>query len=228
MLHDQQYSLDLKFPISFREEDYIVTNSNYLAWKFIKKWPIWGSNNLSNIACIYGESSSGKSHLASIWQKFSIAQKISKQHLLENNFLRNANLIIDDIEKFIEYEQALFNLFNHMAETKNSLLITAKKSLSKLEVKLPDLHSRLSSVFSIEIARPDNKMIESIITKYFSDMQITLHTKVIKFLVNRINRSYAEISTILKKLDKISLSEKRKISIPFIKEVLSDVTKLGF
>jgi len=76
------------------------------------------------------------------------------------------------------------------------------------------------SVFTVELARPDDKMIEGIIIKYFSDAQIILNAAVIKFLVTRINRSYTEIFATLRALDKISLSEKRKISIPFVKEIL--------
>ena len=133
-----------------------------------------------------------------------------------------SNFIIDNIEQFFEYEQSLFNLFNHVLETKNFLLITARKPPSKLDIHLPDLRSRLASIFVVEIARPDDQMIKSIITKYFSDIQITLNASIINFLVTRINRSYADISAILKTLDKISLSEKRKISIPFIKEVLNN------
>jgi len=215
----QQYLLDLKTPISFREEDYLVTNSNYLAWKFIKKWPNWGSNRMSNIACVYGESGSGKSHLASIWKNISGAQIISKEILSVRNF-ENKNFVIDNIEAMLEEEEELFNLFNHVLETKKFLLITASKLSSKLNIKLPDLRSRLMSVFTVELARPDDKMIEGIIIKYFSDAQIILNAAVIKFLVTRINRSYTEIFATLRALDKISLSEKRKISIPFVKEIL--------
>ena len=227
MSNDQQYLLDLKFPISFREEDYIVTNSNYLAWKFIKKWSDWGTGHLSNIVCIYSETGAGKSHLASIWQKLSGAQKVSAEFLLTARDFENNNFIIDDIEQFFEYEQALFNLFNHILDTKNFLLITASKFPPRLNIKLPDLRSRIASVFAVELSRPDDRMIESIITKYFSDMQIALNAAVIKFLVARINRSYAEIFATLKALDKISLSEKRKISIPFIKKVLYGVKSSG-
>jgi len=222
MSDNQQYLLDLKFPISFREEDYIVTNSNYLAWRFVKKWPDWGTERLSNIACIYSETGAGKSHLVSIWQKLSGAQKVSVEFLSTVRNFENNNFIIDDIEQFFEYERELFNLFNHVLDTKSFLLITANRVPAKLNIKLPDLRSRIASVFAIELSRPDDRMIESIITKYFSDIQITLNPNVIKFLVTRINRSYAEISATLKALDKISLSEKRKISIPFIKEVLCE------
>jgi DnaA regulatory inactivator Hda len=218
MSNERQYLLNLKLPMSFQEEDYLVTNSNYLAWTFIKKWPDWGNERMSNIGCVYGESGAGKSHLSSIWQKISSAEFVSIE-LLSTGKFENKNFVIDNVEQLFDQEEALFNLFNHVLETKNFLLITARKAPSKLEIKLPDLRSRLAGIFAIKLAQPDDKMIEGIITKYFSDAQITLNAAVIKFLVMRINRSYSEISATLKELDKISLSEKRKISIPFIKEV---------
>jgi chromosomal replication initiation ATPase DnaA len=218
MSNDQQYLLNLALPISFQEEDYLVTNSNYLAWNFIKSWPNWGQERMSNIAYIYGETGAGKSHLASIWRGGSGAQLVSASLLSSGDF-KDENFLIDNLEALLGQERELFNLFNHVLETKHYLLITAGKAVAKLDVKLPDLLSRLAGIFSIELSRPDDKMIEGIITKYFSDAQITLNASIIKFLVTRIDRSYSEIFKTLKALDKISLSEKRKISIPFIKEV---------
>ena len=221
MSSKRQYLLNLKLPISFQEEDYLVTNSNYLAWTCIKKWPNWGNERMSNIWCIYGETGAGKSHLSSIWQRISKAQSLSKKILSAGKF-ENENFVIDDIEKLFDYERELFILFNHILETKKFLLITANKAPSKLEIKLPDLRSRLTSIFAVNLTQPDERMIEGIIIKYFSDAQIPLNATVIKFLVTRINRSYSEVSATLKALDKISLSEKRKISIPFIKDVLEN------
>lgn len=173
---------------------------------------------MSNIAYIYGETGAGKSHLASIWQGISGAQLVSASLLSSGDF-KDENFLIDNLEELLGQERQLFNLFNHVLETKRYLLITAGRAVAKLDIKLPDLLSRLSGIFSIELSRPDDKMIEGIITKYFSDAQITLNASIIKFLVTRIDRSYSEIFKTLKALDKISLSEKRKISIPFVKEV---------
>jgi len=222
MSRNQQYLLDLTFPVSFQEEDYIVTKSNHLAWKFIKKWPEWGQDRLSNVICIHGKKGAGKSHLASIWQKLSGAQKVSAELLSAGRF-ENENFVIDNIEQALGCEQGLFNLFNHVLETRKFLLITSTSSPSKLNIQLPDLRSRLVSIFTVGLSRPDDQLIEAIITKYFSDAQVTLNPVVIRFLVARIERSYFKIFKTLQMLDKVSLSEKRKISIPFIKGVLDTV-----
>lgn len=218
MSNDQQYLLNLALPISFQEEDYLVTNSNYLAWNFIKRWPNWGQERMSNIAYVYGETGAGKSHLASIWQGISGARLVSAELLSSGDF-KDEHFLVDNLEALLSQEHELFNLFNHVLETKKSLLITARQALSKLNIGLPDLRSRLASLVSIELSRPDDRMIEAIITKYFSDAQITLNAAVIKFLIVRMDRSYSEIFKTLKALDTISLSEKKKISIPFIKKL---------
>jgi chromosomal replication initiation ATPase DnaA len=220
MSKDAQYLLDLKLPISFQEEDYLVTNSNYLAWNFIKKWPDWGAERMSTIACIYGETGAGKSHLSSIWQKISGARLLGPAMLAEGDF-KDENYLIDNVEDLLPHEEALFNLFNHVLDSKSYLLITTSKAFQRLDIKLPDLYSRLASLVSMELARPDDKMIEAIIAKYFSDAQIPLNMAVIQFLVTRIDRSYSKIAATLKALDKISLAEKRRISIPFVKDVLN-------
>ena len=61
--------LTFKFPFTkkFYENDYIVSQNNFSAFKLIDNWPNWPGKWLN----IYGENGSGKTHLAKILEKKS-------------------------------------------------------------------------------------------------------------------------------------------------------------
>lgn len=218
-LKDFQCLLEAKPPSSFKEEDYIITQSNQSAWTLIKGWPNWGNSSLSNIIHIYGERSSGKSHLASIWKKKAGAHLAIKS-LLEDREFVDTNYILDGLENFLGSEQLVLHLFNHVLGLKKFMLITSQQPINQLGIKLPDLYSRLQGIVSVKIESPDDKMVEAMVAKYFSDSQILVSAQTIKYLVNRIDRSYAAMSDILSAIDRASLLKKSRISIALIKNIL--------
>ena len=43
---------------------------------------------------------------------------------------------------------------------------------------------------------------------------------MLKYIVTRVERSYSSIYKLINKLDEIALEKKKKITIPFVKEVI--------
>jgi len=218
-----QYLLNFGRIESFDDEDYIVTSSNAHALDWIERWPHWGDGVYSNITCIYGEKLSGKSHLARIWSRKSNAINLTKESLADKTYVDSScsSYVIEDVQTLVGHEVDLFNFFEHIIHSKKNLMLTADIVISRIPFNLPDLRSRLNSVFSIEIKRPDEEMIEQILLKYFSDKQISVSSAVIKYLVARVNFSYKDILESVEKLDKASLEAQKNISIPFIKSILN-------
>lgn len=218
-----QYLLNFGRIESFDDEDYIVTSSNATALEWVEKWPNWGDGIYSNISCIYGEKLSGKSHLARMWSRKSNAINVTTKYLEDKSYIDSScnSYVLEDLQNLIGHEVDLFNFFEHLIHSKKNLVITADIAISKIPFNLPDLRSRLNSIFSIEIKRPDEEMIEQILLKYFSDKQIAVSASVIKYLVARVNFSYKDILESVEKLDKASLEAQKNISIPFIKSILN-------
>lgn len=214
-----QYLLEEKHTASFKEEDYIVTKANKTAFALIKSWPNWGNFPLSHVIYLYGDQGSGKSHLASIWQKVSNAKYVSKT-LLQSKDFQDTNYILENFESVQGYEQNILHLFNHVITLKKYMLITARRSVVQLQIKLPDLYSRMQGIISAKIEDPDDNLIEAIISKYFSDFQIRVAPRTIKYLVKHIDRSYSAMANTLLSLDKASLVKKSRISIDLIKDIL--------
>lgn len=218
-LKESQCLLATKYVSSFKEEDYIVTRSNRTAWMLVKNWPDWGNTPLSTVIHIHGERGSGKSHLASIWQKKADAHLVTRQLLESREFLAT-NYILDGIETLLNLEQNVLHLFNYVVGLKKFMFITSRQPAPKLGIKLPDLYSRMQGIVSLKIENPDDQMVEAIITKYFSDFQILVSAQTIKYLVQRIARSYSAMTDTLLAIDQASLVKKSPVSIALIKSIL--------
>ncbi len=217
----RQYTLNLKKDLSFLEEDFIESSSNFIAVKWISSWPHWYGSIFSNITCIYGPAGSGKTHLAYIWKTKSLAHLVTLKDM--EHFLYHKDIssyIIDDIEQFLVNEKVLLLFLNYIIENKKYLLITVKCKLRDLPIIIPDLRSRLQSFMAYEITSPDDKLIEQMLVKSFSDQQIIVSEEVIKYLTSRIDRSYAAVKFTVDLLNKTSLSEHKKVTISLIKATL--------
>ena len=61
-----------------------------------------------------------------------------------------------------------------------------------------------------------------IITKSFSDKQVSLNPKISQFIINNVERSYDKMFKFLKDIDELSLSTGKSININLIKKVLGN------
>ena len=118
--------------------------------------------------------------------------------------------------------EPLLHLFNHMYSKGGYLLLTAKKPPAAWQLPLPDLMSRLKSLPISEIGLPDDDLLKGILLKMFDDKQVLVNSDLINFIVSRMNRSYGAALEIVERLNKESLSKKRAITIPFVRDVFRE------
>lgn len=204
----KQIPLNFEHKTEYLEEDFIVSPSNEEAYKWLnQKWN-------SNFLCIFGGK--GKTHLAHIW-----AENNSAKILQEIDIIKSAsgNIVIDNADKITD-EVNFFHLFNKIKEEGGYMLLTAQKPPSKWNIRLPDLRSRLNTVPAVEIYPPDDMLLEALLIKHFSDRQLRVGDPVIKYITARIERSFSAVEKLVNKLDRLSLDEKRNITIPLAKKIL--------
>ena len=213
-----QLLLDFDHKIEFNEHDYYVSKSNYFAFNLIQNWTKWEKKILN----IYGDTFSGKTHLAKIFQNKSKALYLTNNDVNEEIFKKiklSECIVIDDFEK-IKNENLLYSLFNLIYQDNKYLLILSNRTLSKMNYSLDDLNSRAKNCIFAQIENPDDDLIFAIIVKSFSDRQIKLEKKLLEFIIKRIERSYGKIYEFIYKVDELSLKKKKPINLKTIREIL--------
>jgi len=114
-------------------------------------------------------------------------------------------------------EEDVLHYFNAAHENNKYLLIT----LSQMpEIKLADLSSRLNSANKVDILPLDDELMKILIFKQFSNFSIVVSDEVIKYLVKVLPREFPKVLSGIKLLNQLSLEQKRKITVPFVKENL--------
>lgn len=140
-------------------------------------------------------------------------------------------ICLDDIQIVAgneEWELAIFNLFNLIREQqslfgnghKTLLLISADCPPHQLQINLPDLRSRLTwgEVYQLNDLSDDQKRIILQRNAYQKGMELS--DEVANFLLKRLDRDLQTLSTELDRLDRASLQAQRKLTVPFVKEIL--------
>ena len=213
-----QLLLDFDHKIEFNEHDYYVSKSNYFAFNLIQNWTKWEKKILN----IYGDTFSGKTHLAKIFQNKSKALYLTNNDVNEEIFKKiklSECIVIDDFEK-IKNENLLYSLFNLIYQDNKYLLILSNRAISDIDYSLDDLNSRAKNCIFAQIENPDDDLIFAIIVKSFSDRQIKLEKKLLEFIIKRIDRSYGKIYEFIYKVDELSLKKKKPVNLKTIKEIL--------
>ena len=210
-----QFIFDLKTKINFSESDFFVNSTNKKAVDLVSLWPDWHNK----AAIIYGESKSGKSHLGNIWMQRADATLIDlKNNDINNNKNSKINYLIDNFSLIKQdQENIILDIFNQCLFNNNYILFLCSE-IKDINFKLKDLESRFNSILSTVIEKPDDQIIEVLIIKYFSDHQVLITNDVIKYLSGRTERSYNDLFNMLNKINNLSLKNKQKITIPFLRE----------
>jgi len=184
---------------------------------------------------LFGLTGVGKSHLlhaastyASQLGKSSVCLSCSELLELSVEVLDGLEKIdficLDDIQLIAGsklWQQAIFDLYNRVLEQSNSLLISGNQSVIQLGLSLPDLVSRLSWGLTEQLKPLSD--VEKIKALQFRALKrgLTLSNDSANFLLNRLSRAMPNLIDSLDVLDKASIREQRKITIPFIKDILN-------
>lgn len=183
---------------------------------------------------VWGESELGKSHLLHALCKHAQEQKQSAIYLPLRELINYSTealqgmdsydiVCIDDIDavkKESEWQEALFHLYNQIHDADKSLVITSSSSIKELDLSLADLSSRLSwgLIYHLQALSDEDK--KNLLQHKAHERGFELTDDVVNYLIARTERSMKSLLTVLDELDHASLSEQRKITIPFVKQIL--------
>ncbi|MDC0545044.1 DnaA/Hda family protein [Pelagibacteraceae bacterium] len=214
--------LVFKFPFTtkYYEQDFYVSSNNFSAYNLIESWPSWPGKWLN----VFGATGSGKTHLSKILEKKIKKIKLVKAENINNKIVKEMNsiecLIIDNYQNNID-EELFYSILNQSKQLENYVVINTISPIKELSHDLKDLQSRINSFIFIGIELPTDDLLQVIISKSFSDMQINLNPKISEYIIKNVERSYEKMFKFLKDIDELSLSTGKSININLIKKVLN-------
>jgi len=190
-------------------------------------------NQEESYVFLFGSAGTGKSHLlqAACHQVGQKGLPVAYLPLAEEGLmpamldgLENMSLIaLDDIQYIAgndDWERALFNLYNRARDKGVTILVSSNEPLISLKVKLPDLKSRLSWGPVFQLNPLSDKEKQKALQQRAKLRGLELEDDVVTYLLKRSPRDMNSLFQIFEKLDQASMIEKRKLTIPFIKNYL--------
>ena len=230
-----QYSLDITLAKFATFETFIDTNGGKLLSEL--KQLIQLSSNLQvepHQYLIWGSKGTGKTHLlqaicnqCATLQQSAVYLPMQELVQLNEKIVEDMHqydvICIDDIEMVMGkelWDRQLFNLINELRANYKSLVMTSSLNPNAIEVSIPDLASRLvwGPVYKLNILEDAEK--EKAIQAHAKARGLEISAEVCSYLFKRFSRGLDNLISLLDELDKQSIIQQRKVTVPFVKSIL--------
>lgn len=132
-------------------------------------------------------------------------------------------LALDGIEAIAgnrEDEVALFDFHNRARASGIGLLYAARDIPDGLPLGLHDLRSRLAQCARIMLQPLDDAGRAEVLRQRAQRRGLQLDDAAIEWLLKRVDRDLASLTACLDKLDRASLAAQRRVTVPFLRQVL--------
>jgi DnaA-homolog protein len=121
-----------------------------------------------------------------------------------------------------EWEAALFVVLNEFLQRRGGLLLAADVSASGAGFRLHDLASRAAGAVSYRLQPLDDAERAAALRLHAAARGLELEPAAADYLLKRVERGMPALTAWLERLDRESLAEQRRITIPFIRERLAE------
>ena len=153
---------------------------------------------------------------------------LKDRHLFSPDILQGIEVLdliaLDDIDHIsgdAAWEEAMYHFYNRHKESGGRHLVSANAAPRALAVELEDLKSRLAHglIFHLQpLSDQDKKQALLLRAK---NRGLVMPEDVAEFLLKRCTRDMNSLFLVLEQLDAASMQAKRRLSIPFVRQVLS-------
>lgn len=131
--------------------------------------------------------------------------------------LDEAEAVIGDIE----WERALFGVYRDCEERGASLLMAARAAPPQLPFVLPDLASRCAAGSRLTLQALDEAGQLAALRLRAQQRGFELPDETARYLQRRLPRDMSSLFAVLDELDTAALAAQRKLTVPFIRDVLA-------
>ena len=133
-------------------------------------------------------------------------------------------ICLDDMDAVLEqgdWEQRLFGLVNQAMDHGASLLMAARQPAENVSVELPDLRSRLRGAVSFPLQPLDDERQSEALRRRAHSQGYDLPEDAVRYMQRHVVRGLGQLCQLLDQLEQASLSQQRRITVPFVREVLA-------
>ncbi|MCW8829534.1 MAG: DnaA regulatory inactivator Hda [Gammaproteobacteria bacterium] len=130
---------------------------------------------------------------------------------------------VDDLQAIAgdqEWEQALFHLYNRLRDGGNRLIAAADAPPASLGLGLVDLLSRFGWGPVYQLQPPGDEEKSAALRLRAANRGMEMPPEVAAYLMSRAPRDMHALFALLERLDEISLAAQRKLTIPFVRELI--------
>ena len=226
----QQLTLNIAQPLAFAFDSFIEGENSQL----VARLNMLADQAISGVLYLWGEAGCGKSHLLQ-----ALCQRV-QENQLAGIYLNCKQLLdlpaeaidgmeqmdvvaLDDVDALAghdEWEEALFHFYNRAQMENTALVFSAVAPPPSINIQLPDLQSRLCAGETYRVKALSDANKRELLTRTAQQRGFNLNDDVADFIMQRSARDTASLQRAIEYLDQISLSEQRKITVPFVKRVL--------
>lgn len=132
-------------------------------------------------------------------------------------------LCMDDIDLIagdIDWERALFRLYNASASMAGRLMFACTISPTGLGLALRDLQSRLTAALVYHLRELSESEKQQALAAEAARRGLVMPEAVVNYIMSRCARDLAGLLDVLSALDRASMIRGRPLTIPFVREVL--------
>ncbi|MCW9013328.1 MAG: DnaA regulatory inactivator Hda [Gammaproteobacteria bacterium] len=225
-----QLTLDLQLRESHTFENFVVGDNALLLQLLQQATDAKGEKQLF----IWGEQFIGKSHLLQAVCQLANEKNFTVSYLPFKQVIDYTSEVLDGLEQIdlvcIDdlqlvankpvWQEKIFDLINRMREANKCLLFAANLPPNELTLQLEDLRSRLNWGPVIKVNDLNDHEKQQALQLRARSRGFELPDQVASFMLNNYARDLSGLFEKLEALDKISLQQQRRLTVPFVKTAL--------
>ena len=223
-----QLAFDLAHRPALGREAFFVASSNAMALAAVDDWRGWPGGRM----LLIGPAGAGKTHLAHVFAAACRGAVVVSAKALADvpGLAALPGVAVEDVEDIAgdrTAETALFHLHNLMLAEGGRLLVTATTPPRDWGLSLPDLHSRMQAAPLVRVEAPCDALLAAVLVKLFADRQIDVTPPLIRWLVPRIERSFAAAGAAVARLDAAALARRQPVTRKLAVQVIGQALDSG-
>jgi DnaA family protein len=227
----QQAAFQYPFAFTLRTEvlfdNFLCRENNAELLHFLRGFAMAGER----LCYVHGAAGSGKTHLLQ-----ALCHHVEQAVYLPLKQLREFGpatldglddfplLVIDDLHAVAgdsEWEQRLFALFNAMHGGSGRLCFAADAPAAQVPLQLADLRSRLQLCVAFEVKELDDAGKADVLRQHAAQRGLELRDELAHYILQHSARGMQALLDVLDVLDRQSLAEQRRLTLPFIKACMN-------